>query len=335
MAGVQYAQTVTKKSPAQFILGFIIIFILVIFLMVGLYFLYQTIPGEPIFSNPILKGPSEVQIGTSSSSVSQFYKNMKFNHNVISYSLDPDCEQGKKDRMVEAFLELSKQVSSLDFYQSSEKADIEISCDESIKEGLDESYFIAGEGGAKAIIQTGTYNVITEGIVLLHDSQENSITCDWPIVELHELLHVFGFDHSTDEDSLMYPILNSCNQKLDIGIVEDLEKLYSEENLAELYFKNVKAIKKGKYLDFDVNISNAGVVAAENLQLGVFEGDEEIKSFDLTSNGVMDYGAGISLQISNLKLSSRGAKDIKLVLDSRNWIKEYDEDNNIIDLTFD
>jgi len=335
MAGVQYSQQVTRKSPIQTMFSIFIIFILFIFLIFGLYFLYQTIPGKPILGNPIIKGPSEVEIGTSFSNVPQFYKNMKFNHNLISYRIDPSCEQDKKERVTEALFELSKQVPVLTFYITSEIPDIDVSCDETVKEGIDESYFIAGEGGAKSIIQTGTYNVITEGIVLLYDSQENSIQCDWPIVELHEILHVFGFDHSSDKASLMYPYLTSCNQKLDLGIIEDLNKLYSEKNLGELYFKNVKAIKKGKYLDFDVNITNAGIIDVENLQLSVFEGDEEIKDFDLTNGGKLDYGAGISLQISNLKLSSRSATDIKLVLDADNLIEEYDESNNIAELIFD
>ena len=91
----------------------------------------------------------------------------------------------------------------------------------------------------REIVQTGRYNVITNGTVLLY-KETNAQNCDWANVELHELIHVFGFGHSNNSNSLMYPYLENCNQKLDDSIIKELTRLYSEENLADLYFDNNK-----------------------------------------------------------------------------------------------
>lgn len=334
MVNNQYPQSVSKESSIGFIFTLLLLIILIILLLIGIYFLYQLIPGEPILSNPHILGPSKLEIEEVESGVPQFYPNMKFNHNNISYRIDEDCDEDKKTRMREAFYELSKNVNYISFYSVLDNPDIEVNCDENKEISSDENYFIAGEGGAKSIIQTPIYNVISEGVVLLYNSQESSIKCDWPIVELHELLHVFGFDHSENKKSLMYPYLNSCNQKLDFSIITTLNELYSKENLPDLYFKNAYGVKKGAYLDFNVNISNAGVINASEVYLGVFEGDKKIKEFDLTENGDIMFGAGISLEINNLKLNNRNSKNISLILDFDNLIKEYNEKNNIVVLSF-
>ena len=80
-------------------------------------------------------------------------------------------------------------------------------------------------------------------IIYLYANPQNSLNCNWPATELHELMHVFGFNHSMDSNSLMYPYLTSCNQKLDNSIIEELIRLYSIPNLPDLYFENISAIK--------------------------------------------------------------------------------------------
>ena len=73
----------------------------------------------------------------------------------------------------------------------------------------DDDLFIAGEGGPTSITNTSLYNVILKGKILLYKKSE----CEEPIVELHELLHVFGFDHSQDPNNIMFN-LSSCNQEI-------------------------------------------------------------------------------------------------------------------------
>ncbi len=306
----------------------IIIFLFV--LGVLLYVLYLNLPGNPEKLNLGLENLPELENGSFNGAV-QFYPNMKFNHNSISYSLDPLCSAEKVDRLEEAFTELSDKVGLINFYEVSNNSDIEVVCSEYSKQAPEGDYFIAGEGGAREIIQTGRYNVINQGIILLHENPHNFYECEWANIELHELIHVFGFDHINNEDSLMYPLLTSCNQKLDEVIVDKLKELYSKENLADLYFEEVSAIKSGRYLNFNLTVKNSGLVDAKNINLNVLDDGKLVKTFDLDD---LKYGAGVKIEIQNLRLIHRNPEEIKFVLDGGDLIKEIDEGNNVAKSNF-
>lgn len=312
------------------ILNVILFLLILLVLIIGGYFIYLNIPGAPESLNAIIEEP-ELKVMNLSSSVKQFYPNMKFNHNQISYLIDIQCGDEKKNRMMDAFKELEEKVEIISFVQS-ENPDIEVSCSDIEKNSIEEDYFVAGEGGAKEIIQTGRYNVINQGIILLHESPKRSKKCEWPNIELHELLHVFGFDHSQDKESIMYPYLEDCNQKLDEGIISDLKELYSQENLADLYFEKVIATKKGRYLDFNITVKNSGSVDAGNIKLGVFDDNEKVDDFNLNE---ISFGAGINFDVKNIKLKSRSSNDVELRLDFDNLIEEIDEENNVAKLGFE
>jgi len=129
----------------------------------------------------------------------------------------------------------------------------------------------------------------------------------------------------------MYPYLESCSQKLDESIIQDLEELYSQENLADLYFAHVKAIKKGIYLDFNVTVRNSGVIDAEGVVLSVYDDKERIEDFDLRD---ISFGGGMNFQVFNIKLKNRNSDNIEIVIDPLNAIKELDEGNNVAKLEF-
>ena len=232
--------------------------------------------------------------------------------------------------MINAFNELSSKVSTIDFYEVLTTPDIEILCSEYTKPTPGD-YFIAGEGGAREIIQTGRYNIITNGIILLHGNPHEFYKCDWPNIELHELIHVFGFDHSTDKNSLMYPYLSSCDQKLDASIINTLKDLYSEENLPDLYFKDINVIKKGKYLDFNLTVKNSGAIDAKDVSFAVLDDEQLVKTFSLND---LIFGGGMIVGIQNLKLIHKNPKEIQFVIDKDNLIKEIDEENNIAKTSF-
>lgn len=311
---------------------FLIILLLLLLAVLGFlaYLLYQLVPGNPQSIHPETKEPL-LNTGNLSYAVKQFYPNMKFNHNEISYKIDPKCSEDETQRMIEAFKELSSRVGVISFYPVSGNSDIEVTCSEYVHSTESKGFFVAGEGGAKEIIPTERYNVITTGIILLYGEPMGTIQCDWPILELHELLHVFGFGHSEDENSLMYAYLESCSQKLDESIIQDLKNLYSEKNLPDLYFDDVVAVKKGSYLDFNVTIKNSGVVDVDSVSLYVFDNKEKLKDFDLSD---VRFGGGVSFQVNNLRLKSRSSSNIEIVIDAYNSIKEIDEGNNIARLEF-
>lgn len=311
-------------------------FILII-LVVGLlayfgYIVYSNIPGDPERGSVSFENPTDdVNENVNLSAVNQFYPNMKFNHKQILYTLDINCPIKTKERMLMAFDELSSQVSVLSFKEVVSSPDIEVSCSEEDKPSISEDYFVAGEGGAKEIIQTGKFNVINGGIILLYEDKEG-LDCNYPSIELHELLHVFGFDHSDEEGILMYPYLESCDQVLDTSIIEKLEELYSSENLPDLYFSEVVAIRKGKYLDFNLTIKNAGVKDISSVNFSIFDEGEFVESKKI---GEIKYGAGIFIEITNFKLNNRESEEVEFVIDRLDVVKELDEENNVAKVEFD
>lgn len=308
----------------------ILILLIILIIIFGTYYLYLNIPGNPENLNFSASKPLIIIKNQTFAEVSQFYPNMKFNHNSISYSIDSDCSNKKRQRMISAFDDLTSKVKLINFYEVFDNPDIEISCSAEEKESIDKTHFIAGEGGAKEIIQTERYNIITNGMVLLY-KEKNTQDCNWANVELHELIHVFGFGHSENPDSLMYPYLENCDQKLDDSIIKELIRLYSEENLADLYFGNKSAVKKGRYLDFNLTIKNSGSVNSEETNFSVLEDGKLVKIFDL---GQIDYGTGVIVEIKNLRLISRTPKEIRFIIDKENLIKEIDEENNVAVVSF-
>jgi len=304
----------------------IILFLLIIATV--LYLLYLNIPRDPVDLNiNVQKIPENIQTPQISNSVvNQFYPNMKFNHKTILYSIDINCDEEQISRMTQAFNIISTRIPQLMFQSSTENIDIEISCTENPEEDIREDHFIAGEGGAKEIIRTGRFNIISQGSIYLYDNSDvRTIECKYPNVEIHELMHVFGFDHSDDKNSIMFPLLDSCDQILDPSIINQLTNFYSEENLPDLYFQNVSATKKGRYLDFDITIKNSGSIDANNSFLTILDDGKEIEEKNL---GEIKFGAGISLQTTNLKLAHLNPKKIEFLIDIDDKIREIDENNN-------
>ncbi|MBR9704289.1 matrixin family metalloprotease [Candidatus Pacearchaeota archaeon] len=312
-------------------LALFLIGIFLLFIKLGFY-IYQNVPGDPVSPNSSI---DELPIlnNINLNGVRQFYPNMKFNHNEITFNIGSGCSDEEKSKVFLAFDELDKVIDNLDFRQTqSNEPDIDIICSDGAPRSFEDSdFFVAGEGGAREVIQTGRYNVITSGAMYIYDDLKRSTRCDWPNVEVHELIHVFGFNHSTNENSLMYPYLETCSQRLDSSIIKELNRLYDEPNLPDLYFEDVSAIKKGRYLDFNITVKNSGVRDAKNSTFTVLDDGVEIETKKLKD---LKYGAGIVMEVRNFKLKSRASKIIDIQIDYHDYIGEIDEGNNLAKIRF-
>ena len=327
--------TNTKPPMSSFMiaLNFTLILFFIILSVIALYFAYLNIPGEPQELNIDLSSQRESPEPTQQAqAIKQFYPNMKFNHNNITYIIDFMCSQEKKQRVLKAMETISIKVPQITFLPTQLNPDIEVSCSEEHKDSVKEDFFIAGEGGAKEIIKTKDHNIITNGVILLYQESNNAKECEWPNIEIHELMHVFGFGHSENENSLMYPYLESCNQKLDLSITNKLKELYSQENLPDFYFEDINATKKGRYLDFETVIKNSGTIDATNITLTILDNQEVAETKIIKE---LKFGAGIILRIQNLKLIHKNPKEITFILNKNNEIKELDTKNNILKINLD
>lgn len=306
----------------------IVLVILLNLLLFGGYYLYENYLSSEVnqFVSQAnnMNGKNLVNV---SSNVSQFYSNMRFNHNDLSYYINPNCEIEKRERMKQAFAIVNIKTEDLiKFYPTTEaNADILVGCSADSYE-KEENIFVAGEGGPTKIINS-SYSVIMKGKVLLYNDSRS--ICDKPILELHELLHVFGYDHIKDNTKIMFPYLD-CKQELNQELIDNMIELYTPRPFAEIYFENVNANKKRYlglwYLNFNVSINNQGIIDSEDTILKVSSDNKVIESFELNT---LIFGGGKNFYVNNLQIDSE-TSDIEFSLET----KTYDQnlENNVVKL---
>jgi len=297
----------------------IILFLLIVlgFLGYKLYFIYQTLPINP---QELIIENSSNNYDTGQVTATQFAPNMRFNHNSITYLITSDCNKEKRSKMLEAFSILEEETGILSFIEVGEDADIEISCSD-VEIQKDENLFIAGEGGPSKYINNTIYPLILKGRIFLYKSS----SCIAPLVEMHELLHVFGFDHSKDKKDIMYPN-SDCSQELKQKYIQSLKELYSIPAKADLYFKESDNITKaGSYLNFEVTVVNQGIIDSKTVSLIVYADNKQLEVFDLKD---IKVGEGQKFSVQNVKLPFPNSKGIELKISTPTL--EYDYENNIL-----
>lgn len=253
-----------------------------------------------------------------------FSENLRFNHNNISYYIDRECDYSRKEDMKAAFDIFSSRVGFVSFASadSSEEADIKVTCSEDYLE-MGENFFAAGEGGPSKIINTSGFKVIEEGTIILYNSDE----CDYPIVALHELGHVFGFDHSEDPKNIMYNT-SDCDQRMSEDMDEIMRKLYSIEPLADLKIDEVSGFSTGSYLSFNITVINEGLVDVDSVTLTILGDGKEVDVVEMNDVGV---GFGRTLRVSNMRIKS-GTEVFEFILDDDDLIREISKTNNRVEM---
>lgn len=281
------------------ILEIVALLMLLIALGLGGYLFLLSYPGESVSYEPFSTNFSgitgeQAEGISASSSIVQFYPNMRFRDKNISYELESACNEKKVTDVEKAFSILSEK-TILRFYNSKENPGIVIMCSEIAPKAEEKGHFIAGEGGPSEIVNTSNYAVILNGRISLFRKE----TCDEPKIAIHEILHVLGFDHYDNPDSIMYPVV-SCEEKIDQEIIDDINILYSTKSLPDLMIESIAANRTGKYLNFDINISNAGLADSKGANLEVYAGDDRIGDFAV---GKLEIGMMRLMFVQNLKLS--------------------------------
>lgn len=248
----------------------------------------------------------------------QFYPNMRFPSSEISYQII-DCPLQKKNDMEYAF-NIIENLTSLNFYPVKYNEEISVTCEENERRTGD--LFIAGEGGPSNITSIGEFNVILNGEILLIRESD----CPKPNIALHELLHVLGFDHSTNPGNIMYNITN-CNEVIGQDMINVINELYSTPSYSDLDFNNVSAVLNGKFLDIDMTIRNIGLKNSEDAETIIYADGDEIKKINLEP---INIGYGRIISIQNLWISKADIKELELFINSS--FNEINKENNRIKL---
>lgn len=293
-------------------------FILINFILIAMIFFYFINSNEKIELN--LKEVNHNFTIENQTTKMQFYENMRFPSKNISYKINENCSLKKKNDMETAF-EIIENLTILSFYPVNESEEITIECDE--KNKIEEGLFIAGEGGPTNITLTDNYNVILHGnILLIKDS-----TCPNPNVAMHELLHVLGFDHSENENNLMYPI-SKCSQTIGEEIPLLIEELYKEESLPDLSIEEATARLEGRNLNLNISIRNEGLKESEKAKIIIYSENKTIKEFDLEP---IKIGHGIKIKMTNIRTPKIKIEELQITIETNS--EELDKSNNEILLT--
>ena len=281
------------------ILNAIVLLLLLGALSLGAYVMWLNLPGESKvykpFSANLTKSVPELEEVNASSEIVQFYPNMRYRDRRISYNLGSACTTTKWDTINRAFAIISER-TILEFYQSEGEPDINVLCSDVSPKSEEKGHFIAGEGGPSEIVNTTNFAVIFSGKISLYRDEK----CEEPKIAIHEILHSLGFDHYNNTNSILYPI-TGCEQEIDEEIVRIIDKLYSFNALPDLIIEDVKANQAGRYLNFNITISNMGFADSENAMLNVYAGEKKIENFTL---GDLEIGTKRILSVQNAKVPS-------------------------------
>ncbi len=251
----------------------------------------------------------------------QFYPNLRYPSSNISYSINSSvCSLQRQDDMKRAFSAIEN-VTSLTFYQTDVDPEISVTCDEKVI--VNETYFIAGEGGPVNITQSGPYNIITQGkVLLLRDSE-----CPNPNIAIHELLHALGFMHSSNPNNIMYPV-TSCDETIGQDIPNLINNLYSISSYPDLLFTNISAFIHGRYLDTNFSVSNNGLVDAPQSEVIISADGNQIEQETMNP---IDIGGGINFVFKNIFIPEINVNDLEYTIQSN--FTELNNSNNQINLT--
>jgi len=293
------------------LLGFISVIVIISFLVIYWFFPYGEVnfSFEPQNSNFSL---------VNSENGMQFYPNMRFPEKEISYKID-DCPIKKKEDAIWAFNILENE-TILKFKEINQNEEISVMCEN--KQKFEGSTFIAGEGGPGEIIKSGEFNIILNGKILLLEESG----CEKPNIALHEILHVLGFNHSSNPNNIMY-YLGKCRQTIGEDIIKKINELYSIPSYPDLGFENVSAVMHGKYLDMVINVGNYGLKDSENYSITIYADNKNVKEMELNK---LKFGYKTVISLSNLWISQISVNEIKLIINSSD--EELNNENKIIQL---
>lgn len=288
------------------------VFVILAVIMLIIYFFVPLNTFE--FTPAQFSGNSNFSINGDSNM--QFYTNMRYSENEISYKIDSRCSLQKKNEMEEAFNIVSN-LTILEFYPVLYGEEISVTCsEENIVHG---DTFIGGEGGVTNVTVIDNFHIIFNGkILLIRDSE-----CPTPNIAIHELLHALGFIHSANPNNIMYETYD-CDQTIGDEIPLFLNKIYAIPSNPDLSFDNSSAVMNGKYLDANISIRNNGFKDAPASTLIVSVNGKEIKEISISP---MEVGYGRKISLSNLWISQTNVEEIEFYISS--GFEEISKDNNI------
>ena len=137
------------------------------------------------------------------------------------FSENYPCVDYRKNNIEESFNIIEEKTDKIvTFYEEKSEYAIEIKCYDEYETEEASAY-----GGID--YYEGDKEILDGFVEFYKEDSKNFETCySYPSVELHEILHAFGFDHIEDRKSIMSPF-DDCTE-LDPEIIDCLKHIYSK-----------------------------------------------------------------------------------------------------------
>jgi len=147
------------------------------------------------------------------------FNNPKWYTNHLTYTFPKNCTKLQRDKMIAAMNYIVNNTrTSLTFTEVADGCpDIIITC-LNVSDMLEDTIGTA----QSSYFDEGYYSVITKSEIELTLGDQ---LCPLPNVQIHELMHSFGFDHTNDPSDIMYEKFG-CAQTLKDDLKDDLERIY-------------------------------------------------------------------------------------------------------------
>ena len=287
-------------------------------LLVSLLGAYWFIPFQDTYFFPS-NANTNFSIDNSSQEQMQFYTNLRFLSSSISYRVE-DCPLNKKAEMEQAFWIIANR-TILNFYPVNSNQEILITCQSTNK--FEGDLFIAGEGGPVNITSSGNYNIIHNGAILLIKPSE----CGTPNIAIHELLHVLGFEHSSNPSNIMYRISN-CRQEIGQDMLNKINELYLIPAYPDISFENVSVVMHGRYLNSNFTVKNIGLNSSDKFKVKIYADGKVIESMNIEE---LNMGTGIKITLQNIFVNQLNVGEIKFFAEYS--LEELEKNNNEIILS--
>lgn len=282
--------------------------------IISLLLLYWVVPLKNSTFKANISANTNFTISENKTKV-QFYENMRFPSKMISYKIKTDCNLEKTHSMERGFERIAN-LTGLIFYPVDSNEQITVTCQE--KNIIENGMFIAGEGGPTNITNTDKFKVITHGDILLIKESD----CPNPNVEIHELLHVLGFDHSENKKNIMYPI-SKCDQTIGEDTIEKIKDLYKTPSLPDLKFEKIEANVKGRILNINISVRNDGLKESKETKISLISENKTLREIDLKP---LQIGHGLKIELKNLWITKIKIEELRVEIDSN--FEELSKDNN-------
>ena len=224
-------------------LGYLAIIIILLAFIIGIYSIQKNETNYNLLDAVVYSGynlkyianfisnfsseQSPIPIQNDSSTVSIVSDQQHWDHMPVSFGFSnpEDCGSFQTYRILRAFDEITNATSGkVSFIESNDSVNINIICNKNFLPPSD-----------PGLLQSGEANVFSNGNVILSadinfyntgGDNYNGGCRNYPDVEIHEILHAFGFQHTDAPYNIMNPVGTYCPTHINDDIVERLMSIY-------------------------------------------------------------------------------------------------------------